>query len=243
MHVLRIRLLWCYLVLILDRHSEYNVRARLKMCISKITIGFKNAFDLTKCLKQINYRDNFTRAQLFLNYLLIEVSWTCYKYPLDLFLDSWSRYGYQQENLTEKSSMASDSKEIMIPGEQTNPDPTFGKSMVLILDGNLEIGENVRSNLGYSISWRHLIVSRAGTNQIFFLQEDLFFLHDCTTCSELTYSTKVHKYHRKNWFSAFSPTDLQLCRQSAVTRLLHGYLHGIQLMQAIKKYHNNKKVI
>ena len=48
--------------------------------------------------------------------------------------------------------MASDSKEIMIPGEQTKSDPTFGKFMVLILDGNLEKGENVTSNLGYSIS-------------------------------------------------------------------------------------------
>ena len=51
---------------------------------------------------------------------------------------------------------------------------TYG-SMVLILDGNLEIGApHVRSNICYLICLRHLIGSRAVTNRICSLRKDLF---------------------------------------------------------------------
>ena len=40
------------------------------------------------------------------------------------------------------------------------------KPMVLILDGNPEIGVHVRSNLCYFICLRHLLRSRAVTNRI-----------------------------------------------------------------------------
>ena len=38
-------------------------------------------------------------------------------------------------------------------------------TMVLVLDGNSEIGEHVRSYLCYLICLRHRIISRAVTNQ------------------------------------------------------------------------------
>ena len=45
-----------------------------------------------------------------------------------------------------------------------------------IIDGNKEIGMNIRSNLCYLICLRHLIRSRAVTNRIFFLQKALTLL-------------------------------------------------------------------
>ena len=52
--------------------------------------------------------------------------------------------------------------------------------MVLILDGNSEIGAHVWSNLCYLICLRHLIRSKTVTNLIFPI-----FLHACATCSKL----------------------------------------------------------
>ena len=49
--------------------------------------------------------------------------------------------------------------------------------MVLILDGNSEIGAHVWSDIGYSIRLSHLFSARAITN--------LILLHTCATCSEL----------------------------------------------------------
>ena len=46
--------------------------------------------------------------------------------------------------------------------------------MVLILDGNPELGAQVRSNLVYLICLRHSIRSRAVTNQIFFSENAYF---------------------------------------------------------------------
>ena len=57
--------------------------------------------------------------------------------------------------------------------------------MVLILDGNLEIGAHVGSNLCYLICFRHLIISRVITNRIFYTKKKLIFLHVCATYSEL----------------------------------------------------------
>ena len=66
--------------------------------------------------------------------------------------------------------------------------------LVLILDGNPEIGANVRSNLSYLICSRHLIRSRNVTDRIFFSPKITIFLHACDTCSELpsNISTIVH---------------------------------------------------
>ena len=47
-------------------------------------------------------------------------------------------------------------------------------SMVLISEGNSEIGAQLRSNLCCSISLRHRIRSRAFTNRISILRKDLF---------------------------------------------------------------------
>ena len=41
--------------------------------------------------------------------------------------------------------------------------------MVLISDGNPEIGVHMQSDLGYLICLRHLFISRAGTNIFSFL--------------------------------------------------------------------------
>ena len=48
------------------------------------------------------------------------------------------------------------------------------QTMVLILDGNSEIGAQVRSNLCYLIWLRHLIRSRAVKNRIFFIRKYVF---------------------------------------------------------------------
>ena len=46
--------------------------------------------------------------------------------------------------------------------------------MVLILNGNLKIGEHVRSDLGYQIWYRRFLRLREVTNLIFFSQKNLF---------------------------------------------------------------------
>ena len=51
-------------------------------------------------------------------------------------------------------------------------------TMMLVLDGNKEIGAHVRSNLCY------LIRSRAVTNLIFLFKRPIF-LHACATCFEV----------------------------------------------------------
>ena len=47
--------------------------------------------------------------------------------------------------------------------------------MVVILDGNSEIGTHIRSNIWYLICLRLLITSRSVINRIFFLRKSLFF--------------------------------------------------------------------
>ena len=49
-----------------------------------------------------------------------------------------------------------------------------GQSMVLVSDGNSEIGVHVRRNICYLICLRHLIRPRAVTNRIYILRKDLF---------------------------------------------------------------------
>ena len=58
--------------------------------------------------------------------------------------------------------------------------------IVLILEGNSEIGEHVRNNLRYLICLSHLIRPRAVTNQRnVFSPKIPIFLHTCTPISEL----------------------------------------------------------
>ena len=64
--------------------------------------------------------------------------------------------------------------------------------MVLILDGTSEVGAPVRSNLCYFICLRHLIKSRAVTNQIFFSSKT-FFLHACAKRSKLPSNIYYHR--------------------------------------------------
>ena len=56
--------------------------------------------------------------------------------------------------------------------------------MVLILEGNSEIGAQVRSNPYYFIYIRHSIRSRTVTNRVSFPKRPIF-PHACATCSEL----------------------------------------------------------
>ena len=56
--------------------------------------------------------------------------------------------------------------------------------MVLIFDGNSEIGAFVRSDLCYMNCLRHLIRSRAVTSRIFFFKMPTFS-HACSSCSTL----------------------------------------------------------
>jgi len=59
-------------------------------------------------------------------------------------------------------------------------------TMVLILNGNSEIGTHVKSNLCYLICLRHLIRSRVVTNRnLVFSLKRFFFLHACATWFEL----------------------------------------------------------
>ena len=58
--------------------------------------------------------------------------------------------------------------------------------VVFPLDGKLDIGAHVWSDLGYLICSRHLIRSRAVTNRNFFSPERPIFLYACATCSELS---------------------------------------------------------
>ena len=56
---------------------------------------------------------------------------------------------------------------------RTVPRPAYSTQlMVLILDGNVEIGALVSSNLCYLIWVRNLIRSRGVTNQFVFLRKD-----------------------------------------------------------------------
>ena len=60
-----------------------------------------------------------------------------------------------------------------------------GQIMVLIVDGNSELGAHVGNNLWYLICLRHLIISRAVTNQISFSEKAIFTFNARPTCSEL----------------------------------------------------------
>ena len=72
--------------------------------------------------------------------------------------------------------------------------------MVLILDGNSEIGAQVGNNICNLICLRHLFISRTVTNQIFFSRTDYFFLHACATCFELPskYQSEERTLRRDN---------------------------------------------
>ena len=70
--------------------------------------------------------------------------------------------------------------------------------MVLILNGNSEIGTHVRSNFCELICLRHLIISRAVMNWIFFFSAKTYFLHACKPCSELP--TNIAALH---WWLVF----------------------------------------
>ena len=59
-----------------------------------------------------------------------------------------------------------------------------GGTMLLILDGNSEIGTHVTSNLCYLACLKYLIRSRAATKRIFF-SEKTYFLYARATCFEL----------------------------------------------------------
>ena len=63
------------------------------------------------------------------------------------------------------------------------------KPMVLIFDGNSDIGSHVRSNFCYLICIMHFVRSSAVTNRI--LQKIPIFLHACATCSELPSNISV----------------------------------------------------
>ena len=65
--------------------------------------------------------------------------------------------------------------------------------MVLILDGNSEIGAQVRSHLCYLI---RLMRSREVTNREFY-PKWLFFVHACATCSELPSNISIMDQNHK----------------------------------------------
>ena len=57
--------------------------------------------------------------------------------------------------------------------------------MIIIFESNPEIGAHVRSKLCYLIGSRHLLRSRAVTNQIFFSLKRTNFLHACAAFYKL----------------------------------------------------------
>ena len=58
------------------------------------------------------------------------------------------------------------------------------RNMMLLLDGNSEIGAHLRSDIVNLICSMHLIRSRAVSN-LKFIPEKPFFLHTCAICFEL----------------------------------------------------------
>ena len=76
-------------------------------------------------------------------------------------------------------------------------------NMVLILDGDSEIGSHVISNIWYLICSRHLIRSRAVANRILFLLKDLF---PCAIYSELP-SNRVEILLYTLWINPNGWTD------------------------------------
>ena len=67
---------------------------------------------------------------------------------------------------------------------------------VLILDGNSEIGAQVRSNRFYSICLRDLIRSRAVTDQILFFERNFF--SSCVHVLSVIFSLKCNEFIKKN---------------------------------------------
>ena len=63
--------------------------------------------------------------------------------------------------------------------------PFLLRCILIILDGNSEIGSQGRSNLGYLICLRHLFGPRAVKNLVFFFYKKTCFLHAGARCSEL----------------------------------------------------------
>ena len=58
-------------------------------------------------------------------------------------------------------------------------------AMVLILDGNLEIGAHVRCNFCYFTCLRHLIECSHKSDFYFFRKDLLSYMRACATCPEL----------------------------------------------------------
>ena len=94
-------------------------------------------------------------------------------------------------------------------------------TMVLILDGNSEIGAHVRSNLCYLSCLKHLIRSRIDTNRIF---SPIFFF--TTSVRNLFWVTIWYKYHglvSKDHQSAYHCRSSCLCSSFLITPLNSNY--------------------
>ena len=87
------------------------------------------------------------------------------------------------ETIRSSSPRLAEEAEVTRPSKQINAESWIrfcdrSGSMVLILDGNSEIGAHVRSDLCYLIRWR------AVTNRIFSSEKN-YFHYACATCYEL----------------------------------------------------------
>ena len=97
------------------------------------------------------------------------------------------------------------------------------QTMVLIfIDGKSEIGVQLRRNICYLVSLRHLIRSRAVTNLILFSPLRPIFLHACATCSELP--SDIGTMHQT--YAVF--LDLDLLRPFIVC------CHNINMVESVK---------
>ena len=72
-----------------------------------------------------------------------------------------------------------------------------GYLMVLILDGNSEIGTHVRRNLWYFIYLGYWEQSQIGFS---FSIIEVYFLHTCATCSDLPSNVSTMRYLYKHRF-------------------------------------------
>ena len=82
--------------------------------------------------------------------------------------------------------------------------------MVLILDGNSEIGSNDTSDLSYPICLGHLFRSRSVRNLKFFFSKRPVFFHTCATC--LSYHLIKAPWHNLSvptWARRVSSQNLQ----------------------------------
>ena len=122
--------------------------------------------------------------------------------------------------------------------------------MALTLNGTLEIGAHVRSNLCYHICLRHLIRSRV-TYPVVFPQTDLFsFIR--AHMSQVTIQYNKHGIHFNFEYSACRSLEMAKAAAANITSFLatyrsinksQGYILGISIIKPPPPPHAFKRIL